>query len=126
MSIVNTTCKHVSNLTIKKIGLLGTKFTMTSDFYAKKLDEYGVQTIVPNSADIEYIQHKLMTEIELGIIKEKPKQPFYNNLVTSSAIDGLILGCTELPLIIKQSDIKIHYIDTAKIHIENIVVFCRN
>lgn len=129
ISIVNATCTHISNLNIKKVGLLGTKFTMASDFYAKKLDEYSIQTFVPDSEDIDYIQQKLMTEIELGIVKEETKAgiiAIIDKLLTNYTIDGLILGCTELPLIIKQHDIKIHYIDTAKIHIENIVAFCRN
>lgn len=127
ISIVNATCDYSKHRGIESVCLLGTAFTMRADFYKNKLAARGIETVVPAEDEIDYIQEKLFTEIELGIIKPETKQRFLeiiNRIRTTRSVQGLILGCTELPLIIKPNDTDLEYINTTQIHIDAIVKHC--
>jgi aspartate racemase len=124
ISIVEAACNYINNFGIKKVCLLGTGYTMRSGFYSEELSKHGIESVVPSSQEIDYIQEKLMTEIELGIIKPDTKKGICDiiaKIERESKTEGVILGCTELPLIIKKEDVNTHYIDTMRIHIEKIV-----
>jgi aspartate racemase len=127
ISIVEVTRQYCIKKNLKKLLLLGTKFTMSSDFYQNSFIKTGIELCVPNMADQEYIQQKLFGEIEFGIILPETKKEFLNivtRIQREQKIDGLILGCTELPLIIKPQDIDLEYIDAAGIHIAAIIKEC--
>lgn len=124
ISIVETSCDYMNKLGIKKVCLLGTAYTMRSGFYSDALARHGIEPVVPFPDEIDYIQEKLMTEIELGVIKPETKKGILaviDRIERESKTEGVVLGCTELPLIIKKEDITTHYIDTMQIHIERIV-----
>lgn len=124
ISIVTETCSHIRTLGLKRLLLLGTGFTMRASFYRDELSLSGVEVFVPDENEINYIQHKLMTEIELGIIKTDTKQDLIkiiDRAVSSHDVEGVIMGCTELPGIIGENDIRIEYIDTMRIHIAGII-----
>jgi aspartate racemase len=124
ISIVEATCAHIGKLGISNVILLGTGYTMRSGFYADALARHGITAVVPAPEEIDYIQEKLMTEIELGIIKPETKKGILDiigRIERESGTEGVILGCTELPLIIGKDDIRTHYIDTMRIHIGRIV-----
>lgn len=124
ISIVEETCKKAFSLKIKKILLIGTAFTMNSDFYQKGFSKYNINTIVPDLLEQEIIQNIIFPELEEGIvIPEKKKQliKICNELINKENIEGIVLGCTELPLMIKENDFNIKILNTAQIHIDAIV-----
>ncbi|MEJ2543599.1 MAG: amino acid racemase [Calditrichaceae bacterium] len=129
ISIVETTCEYAATLGVKKLCLMGTRFTMSSDFYQKVFREKDIELVVPKEEEQDYIQEKLFSEIEFGIIKNASRQgllKIYNRILHDDQIEGLILGCTELPLILKTEHISGAYIDPVALHIEKIVEYCRN
>lgn len=128
LSIVEETYKKTKTLDIKKIGLIGTKFTMESSFYSKTFSKGEIQVIVPNAEEQEYIHNKLMTEIEYGIIKDETRDgllTIIHRMKEQHQIEGIILGCTEFPLILKQNAFGIPFLNTTAIHIESIVNYCK-
>jgi aspartate racemase len=128
LSIVEATRDQALRLGSEKLCLLGTGFTMQSDFYQRTFQQVGIEVFVPNPEEIEYIQDKIFGEIEFGIIKQDTRVEFLRILGRIEAerrVDGVILGCTELPMLLKPEDISLHYLDTAAIHIRAIVDYCR-
>lgn len=128
ISIVDAVCRHVVGRRHRCLGLLGTQLTMTSDFYQQAFDRHGIRCVTPSPEDQAYIQHKLFTEIEFGIIEESTKEKLLTiieGLRQDHRIDGVILGCTELPLIIRPDDIRTDYVNSTDIHISAIVNQCR-
>ena len=124
ISIVSETAAYIREREITRVCLLGTGFTMRADFFSKELESNGITVVVPAAGEIDYIQDKLMTEIELGVIHHETKRRFLeivSHLENEHSVEGLVLGCTELPLIIKPEDTDLHYIDTMRIHIDRIV-----
>lgn len=124
ISIVEKTGEYIKREGIKKVGLLGTKFTMESDFYKKVFDKEGIDIFYPNNEEVEYIQHKLMTEIELGKFLDETRMGLLNiikRMIKDNSIEGVILGCTELPLILTKSEFGIQFFNTSKIHVESII-----
>ena len=127
LSIVEAVCEHVLGLGAARLCLLGTGFTMNSDFYQRAFQAAGMEVLVPNPEEIEYIQEKIFSEIEFGIIKPETKTGFLEIIRRMEAehrIEGVILGCTELPMLLKPGDFGLHYIDTTAVHIAAIVDRC--
>ncbi len=127
-SIVDVTLNYVKQNNFEKLCLLGTKTTMDSDFYRHVFDQEHIELVVPKEEEKDYIQEKLFSEIEFGIIKEETKANFLTiieRIKKVNRVEGVILACTEMPLIIKPDDIDVAYIDTTQIHIESIVDICR-
>jgi aspartate racemase len=128
LSIVEATREHALQLDVARLCLLGTGFTMGSDFYQRTFREAGIEVVVPNPKEIRYIQDKIFSEIEFGIIKENTKEGFLRILKRIEAeqqVEGVILGCTELPMLLKPEDFSLHYLDTTAIHVAAIVDRCR-
>jgi len=127
LSIVEATRDHALQLGAAKLCLLGTGFTMRSDFFQRTFRKAGIEVIVPIQEEIKYIQDKIFSEIEFGIIKEDTRAGFLRilrRIETEQQIEGVILGCTELPMLLKPEDFSLHYIDTTAIHIAAIVDRC--
>jgi len=124
IDLIEETAIQSKSLDIKAVGLLGTGFTMKSDFYKKAFETKGIKLFTPNIENIEYIHNKIFTELEFGVVKDENKSRFIqiiNNLINEHNIEGIIMGCTELPLIIQPNDIDIHYIDTTDVHVNTIL-----
>lgn len=127
ISIVEATGDRAASMGLKRIGLIGTKFTMQSDFYQRAFSPKGLTIIVPKSEEQQEIHHKLMDEIELGIIKDTTRQQLLDivdRMVRDDEIDSLILGCTELPLILDKAEYGIPFLNTTSIHVDSIVQYC--
>jgi len=127
LSIVEETCKQIDRLALRKVGLLGTKFTMQSDFYKKVCDKYKVKIFFPNEKEQDYIHSKLMSEIEFGIFIDETRDGLLSivkRMIKEDLIEGIILGCTELPLILTKDEFGIPFLNTTKIHVESIINFC--
>jgi len=125
ISIVEATCEEVISKAIHRVGLFGTKFTMEGGFYNKIFSDHGIEVISPDEKDQNYIHGKYMGELVKGIIRVETKNELLkivNRLQTESHIQGLILGGTELPLILKDTDANdIPFFDTTRIHVESIM-----
>lgn len=127
LSIVEQTSKKAEELGLKKLGLLGTKLTMVSDFYRVPFTRMGMEVVVPSEDEQRLIQHRLFSEIELGIFQDATRDELLGiakRMRDEERIDGLILGCTELPLIITRSEFNIPFLNTTAIHCESIVEYC--
>jgi aspartate racemase len=127
LSIVEETCRAAHSKKLKKPGLMGTRFTMESDFFQKPFAEKGIEVIVPEEKDQALIHKRLFSEIELGIIKESTRKELLTivkKMVDRDSIDSLILGCTELPLILNKDEFGIPFLNTTAIHVESIVNYC--
>ncbi len=117
--IVHETAKNVKDANVKKIGLLGTKDTMEKPLYKDIFKEdYGIETVTPSEKDRIRINDIIYEELVFGVIKESSKKEFLqiiDNLIQQGA-GGVILGCTEIPLLIKQEDVSVPIFDTTTIH----------
>lgn len=127
--IASATAKEIQRQKLSKVGLLGTKFTMEMDFYRNKLKEYNIETIIPSeNGDIEEIQDIVKNELGKGIISKESKLKFirYANELMERGAQGLVLGCTEIPMLIEQRDFDFPVFDTTKLHVESIANFTLN
>lgn len=118
--IANATGEKIINQNLKKVGLLGTKYTMELDFYKNKLNDMGIEVVIPKSQKTrDYIDYTLGHELGKGIFKKETKEEYIkimNQLIEEENVEGIILGCTEIPLIINEEDIKVPSFNTTKIH----------
>ena len=105
---------------ISVVGLLGTKFTMLEDFYKDRLIDAGIQVLIPDPADVELVNSVIYNELCLGVIREESRQNLLNIVgkLESKGARGVILGCTEIGLLIQQKDTKLPVFDTTLIHAE--------
>ncbi|HJO91871.1 MAG TPA: amino acid racemase [Victivallales bacterium] len=127
ISIVESTCSEAKKLDLKKPGLLGTKLTMESDFYMKPFIKNSIPIIVPSESEQMLIHHKLFSEIELGIFKDSTKKELLSiieRMIIEDKIDSIILGCTELPLILTKNTYEIPFLNTTAIHCKSIIEYC--
>ncbi len=124
--IVSETAKAIQAQGISTVGLLGTQFTMEMPFYREKLEAYGLKALIPERQETrDYIQQTLEEELGKGVILSKTKQNYIDiaeDLIQRGA-EGIILGCTEIPLLLSQNDFSVPIFDTTKIHAEAIVGF---
>jgi aspartate racemase len=125
VSIVDETAAHVQRSGIKKVGLLGVKPTMTGNFYHRTLADMGVETIVPEAADQDILHEIIYSELVHNRVEENSRKVFVDiiNKLQQRGAEGVILGCTELPLIIRQSDVNIPIFNTTEIHCEAAIKF---
>ena len=103
ISIVESTCAEAKLRGYKKLALLGTNFTMERDFYKKPFLREGIEIIVPETAERKLIDDRIVSELEMGVVKNSTRQEFIeiiNRLKSDGHADAVILGCTELPLIL--------------------------
>ena len=126
--IADETGKAITKKGIKKIALLGTKYTMTMNFFKDKLASQGIETIIPDEADIEIINDGIYKELALGIITAATKQQYLTVMdkLKAAGAEGVILGCTEIPLLIKDKDYSLPLFDTTFIHASAAVNFSLN
>ena len=124
LHIADATAEKIRSKGLKKVGLLGTKFTMEEDFYKGRLSNtFGLDVIIPEEDEREIVHDIIYKELCLGEIKKSSKKKFkkiIENLVSRGA-EGIILGCTEIPLLIKQEDCSVPLFDTTEIHARSAV-----
>ena len=127
LSIVEETCNKAQEMDLKNVGLMGTKLTMEADFYKKPFVSKGMSVVVPSEEEQQLIHHKLFSEIELGIFKDPTREELLaiaKRMVDEEGVDSLILGCTELPLILTERKYGIPFLNTTAIHCESIIKHC--
>lgn len=120
--MVDSVACEIQRQGFDKIGLLGTIFTMEEDFYSKKLfDDYSIETIIPEPQDRQEVSRIIYEELCCGIIKESSKQTYLEiiNKMQANGAQGVILGCTEIPLMLQEASIPVF--NTTQIHAMSIV-----
>ncbi len=118
LHIADATAFQIHKSKIKNVGLLGTKYTMEQDFFKSRIESQGIHVFVPDKEDRERINQVIYEELCLGEIKQSSKDYYkevINRLVASGA-EGIILGCTEIGLLVKPEDSEVPLFDTALIH----------
>jgi aspartate racemase len=123
--IAEATATEISERHIKKVALLGTRITMEQSFFKNKLAQKQIEVLVPGEADRQYLHNAIFEELGKGIFTAETKGKFIaviNGLIEQGA-EGVILGCTEFPILIKQEDCSVPTFDTTEIHASAAVKF---
>ncbi|WP_304509833.1 aspartate/glutamate racemase family protein [Anaerotignum sp.] len=118
LHIAEATADKLIENHIQTVGLLGTKYTMTQDFYKSKLTEKGIHVLVPSEEDIEIVNSIIFQELCQGQIKESSKKEYLRIIhsLYENGAQGVILGCTEIGLLVHQEDTSVLLFDTTTIH----------
>jgi len=119
LHIADATAEQLKADGIKKVGLLGTRFTMEQDFYISRLTEkYGIEVVVPVQENRDIVHSIIYEELCVGVIKQASKMSYLDiiNQLQHDGAEAVILGCTEIALLIQQADTNIKLYDTTEIH----------
>lgn len=126
LHIADAAAEKVKEKGLNKIGLLGTKFTMEEDFYKARMNQkYGLNVIIPESEDRKLINEVIFDELCVGVVNDSSKKKYLEiiqSLIKEGA-EGIVLGCTEIPLLIKQEDVEVPIFDTTEIHAKKAVIY---
>ena len=113
---------------VRRVGLIGTRYTMTEDFLVKRLEENGLIVSVPtDKMEINDIDNIIFNELCKGQVSENSRKRYIeivNQMIEKNKIEGLILGCTEIEMLLKPNDVSIPLFDTTQAHINSIVDYC--
>jgi aspartate racemase len=127
LSIIDATGEKVKESGIKTVALLGTNYTMEQSFYTDRLEKkFGLNVVIPNATEREYINSVIFDELCAGKLIDRSREGYIriiNRLVDEEGAQGVILGCTEIPLLIKQKDVRVPVFDTTYIHSEAAVKY---
>ena len=118
LHIADATAVELKKASISKVALLGTKYTMTQDFYKNKIIEEGISVLIPNEKDIELVNGVIYSELCLGIVSPESKKEYLRIIddLHEQGAQAVILGCTEIGMLLKQEDTNIPLFDTTEIH----------
>lgn len=122
LSIVECTCQAAKAMGLNKVGLFGTRYTMQGSFYPKVFSREGIELIAPEAADQEYLHEKYMGELFKGLFLPETREgllAIVERMQAKSGIQGVILGGTELPLILRDQERRgVPFLNTTRIHVE--------
>ena len=116
--IADATAAELEKNHIRRVGLLGTKYTMTQDFYKQILIDRGIDVVIPDEPDIDVVNNVIFHELCVGEIKEESRREFQRVIdsLKEKGAEGVILGCTEIGMLVQQSDSSLPVFDTTVIH----------
>ena len=119
--VSNATAEKIVEQGLKNVALIGTKYTMELDFFKDILNSYGIATIIPEADDRDIIHDIIYKELSKGIVSDASKQIYLQIVekLIGNGAEGIILGCTEIPLLINQKDVSVPVFDTTSIHANN-------
>ena len=126
LHIADATAQQVRKAGFTRVGLLGTRFTMEEDFYKSKLTQaYSLEVIIPETRDREIVDRVIFDELVVGVIRNESKKQFIAIIdrLAEAGAEGVILGCTEIGLLVQERDCRISLFDTTRIHAESAVEF---
>lgn len=120
LSLLDAVGRSITARNITQVGLLGTRFTMNHPFYKHALKKHGVTVIVPDSEEIQVIDHIIYQELVKGVIRPESKEKYLEIIrsLQKRGAQGVILGCTEIPLLVHSDDVPLPLFDTTTIHAE--------
>lgn len=117
--IVDAAGREIVKRDIRKVGLLGTRFTMEEGFYKDfLLDKFGIHVIIPGESDREIVHNIIFEELCFGVVKESSREHYVRiiNQMADEGSEGIILGCTEIPLLVNQADVRVPLFNTTELH----------
>jgi aspartate racemase len=123
--IADATAEAIKEKQLSAVALLGTKYTMQLDFYKNRLWQHGIETIIPDEDDVQLVNDAIYNEMGKGIFNESTRR-MYNQIIeklVKKGAQGVIMGCTEIPLLLKQEEIAVPLFDTAFLHAKAAVAF---
>ena len=120
LSLVDATAEEVKRRGIRRVGLIGTRFAMNKPFYREGLKRHGIEVVVPDERDQAYIGRVIFEELSFGVLREESRRGSLEIIgrLHERGAEGVILGCTEIPLLVKQEHTRIPVFDTTTIHAE--------
>jgi len=122
VSIIDALIEELKRKGVKRVLLLGTKTTMTADFYRSALKEAGFEVVTPSKEEIDEVDRIIFEELAFENLKSKPYLiGLIERYVKEQGVEGVVLGCTELPLAIKSDDVPVEVFDTAEIHMRKLI-----
>lgn len=118
LSIADATAEEIQKKNLRKVGFIGTKYAMEGNYYKNTLYKHGIEAVIPEENDRATINSIIFEELCLGIITQDSREIVKNIIgkLQSKGAEGIVLGCTEIPLLIKQEDVNIPIFDTLTIH----------
>jgi len=125
LHIAEATAEELSKRGIRRVALLGTKYTMTQDFYKNKILEAGIEVLIPDADDVETVNRIIYDELCLGKILPDSKRDCLEIIgrLAARGAEGVILGCTEIGLLIQQADTTLPVFDTTQIHARHAALY---
>ncbi len=125
LHIAEMTAEELKKASIAKVGLIGTKYTMTEDFYRGKIEKAGIEVVVPDEQDVAYVNHVIYDELCRGKIYQESRDGFLNVIskLHAAGAQGVILGCTEIGLLVGDAKTTILLFDTTLIHARKAALF---
>lgn len=126
LHIADATAEAISAAGLKRVGLLGTRFTMEQDFYQARLRAHGIEAQVPDAADRDEVHRIIYEELCLGQVREASRQRFRDIMarLVESGAEGIILGCTEIMLLVQPGDVDVPTFDTTTLHARAAALRC--
>lgn len=123
--ITDATAQEILRQGLKKVALLGTKFTMDNDFYRERLARFGIETIIPNDDERDFIHSSIFEELGKDIFTAETKQKYLEIIenLNERGAEGVIFGCTEIPMLLKPEDCPVPSFDTTFLHAQTAVDF---
>ena len=123
--IAAETAKEIVNQKIKKVAILGTRFVMDRPFFKDKLSHYGIETILPGEAEKDFIHNSIFAELTRDIFTEETKNIYLQVIkqLIQQGAEGIIYACTEIPILLKECEVKVKTFDTTYIHAKAVVAF---
>jgi len=118
LHIAEATAEELKRRKISRVALLGTKYTMTQDFYREKLEQADISVLIPDGQGIETVNHVIYDELCLGVTSEASKKEYLRIIdeLARRGSQGVVLGCTEIGLLVQQQDTPLPVFDTTRIH----------
>jgi len=117
ISIAEVTAQKAKEEGMKRLMLMGIRFTMRSTFYQEACEKHGIEVITPSEEEQEEIDHMIFDELVIGVFRDESRRRLIE-IIEGYDVDGVILGCTELPLILEQGDADVRLLDTLELHVE--------
>ena len=124
VSMVETSCSYAAENGFRKVGLLGTGPTMRGTFFQKAFADRGIETVTPCDEDLQFIAARIETELEFGKIVPETQKEFcriVNRMADEDGIQAVVLGCTELPMIFRGTELPVPGIDVMRVHIDALI-----
>lgn len=125
LHLADATAAAIGRAGLRRVGLLGTAFTMEQDFYSGRLARHGLEVLVPEAADRELVHRVIYDELVLGQVRDESRQAYRDVMkrLVAAGADGIILGCTEIELLVGADDSPVPVFPTTKLHAESAVAY---
>ncbi|MFC5450412.1 aspartate/glutamate racemase family protein [Paenibacillus aestuarii] len=125
LHIIDVTAERIKQQGLRRVGLMGTRYTMEQEFYRERLQRQGIEAVIPQDDERELVHSVLRNELFKGVCTPESKAKFIEIIerLHAQGAEGIILGCTEIPLLVQQEDTGIPLFDTTRIHAEESVEF---